>query len=174
MTNLSLSTKKIAFLGLMLSIIFILSIFERMLPPIPFLPANFKLGLSNIIIMYSLFFIGKKDTIILTILKSLFNMILSGPVAGFISLSGGAISILSIIIFYFLLRANTSYITLSITGAIFHNIGQLLAASFLLRSFILVYYLPILLVFSIVTGSMTGASLKTIMPIFNKLSLNNI
>jgi len=168
--NNSFNTKKVALLGLMLSAILILVTLERMLPPLPLVPPNFKLGLSNIIVMYSLFFIGKREAIMLVILKSLFNLIMRNPVAGIIGFSGGIMSIFSIMIFYGLFKSKFSYMTISIIGAIFHNIGQLVAASFLLRHWVIGHFIPVLLVFGVIMGALTGTLLKAVMPALDRIS----
>lgn len=51
---------RIALIGLMLSLALVLSLFESMLPALPFLPVGVKLGLSNIVTMYCLFFLGAR------------------------------------------------------------------------------------------------------------------
>ena len=62
---------------------------------------------------------------------------------------------------------------LSISGAVFHNIGQLVAVSLIYTNFYLLYYFPVLLVSGIVAGIATAALLKVIMPVFQRLRLNN-
>jgi thiamine biosynthesis lipoprotein len=66
-------------LSLMLSLIFVLSIFEGMLPPLPF---HMRFGLSNVVTMYALFFIGRRAAFTLAALKSAVVLLTRGPVAG--------------------------------------------------------------------------------------------
>ena len=55
---MALTTKKLAFLSIMIAIIMVLVVVEGMLPPLPMLPPQFgRIGHSNVIIMY-LFFYG--------------------------------------------------------------------------------------------------------------------
>lgn len=160
-------TKKIAFLGLMLALILILVTIEGMLPPLPMLPPQFgRVGLSNVIVMYVLFFWGKKEAVTMVILKALFNTLMRGFLAGLLSLSGGLLSIIFIIIFYQIFKEKTSYISFSISGAIGHNMGQLAVACLILQSHLLfISYFPILLISGAVFGTVTGLFLKVLIPI---------
>lgn len=164
------TTRKIAFLGLMLSLIFVILIFERTLPPLPFFPPNFKLGISNVVVMFIVFSIGPKEAFTIGVLKSLFNALQRGIVAGLISFGGGMLSILALVLLAYILRNKISFVTLSIIGAICHNLGQLVMASFLLSSpHLLIGYLPILIIAGIVLGAFTGMATQTIMPIFERI-----
>lgn len=165
-----LRSKKIALMGLMLAMVIVLLWIERMLPPLPILPPNFKLGLSNIIVMYILFFIGRKEAITLVVLKAFFNMMIRGPIGGLLSLSGGIASILIIILMMWIFKEKVSYTVLSIAGAIFHNIGQLIVISLLFQNFLLLtLYLPMLLVVGTISGTLTGIVLKVLLPAFERL-----
>lgn len=162
-------TRQIAFLGLMLSMVMVLVILERMLPPLPFLPPNFGIGLSNIIIMYLLFFAGMRKALMMAVLKASFSLLIRGPISGVLSLSGGVASVVVVGIFAKII-GKTSYTTLSILGAVAHNAAQVVVASFLLDSqLLLIYYSPVLLVVGLITGSLTGVTMKVIMPIFSRL-----
>lgn len=154
----------------MLSMIMVLVIVERMLPPLPFMPPNFGIGLSNIIVMYLLFFMGLRKAAMMAALKASFNLIIRGPVSGILSLVGGLSSVCVVWLARRLLGDRASYIALGILGAIAHNAAQVAVASFILQSRLLViYYSPVLLIVGLVTGSLTGMSMKVIMPIFDRL-----
>jgi heptaprenyl diphosphate synthase len=166
------TTKKIAFLGLMLVLIIILAIVESALPPFfPLLPPQFsRIGLSNAIVMYIVFFVGKKETFMMAVLKSLFIFSIRGPMAGMLSFSGALLSITIIILLWTLFGSKISYIALSMAGAVGHNIGQLLVASLIMQNInLFIFYLPVLLISGIIFGAITGVFLKMIMPIFSKL-----
>ena len=48
-------TRKITTMAMLFALAMVLSYMEGMLPPMPYLPPGFKLGLSNIITLYTLF-----------------------------------------------------------------------------------------------------------------------
>jgi len=161
-------TKKNALIGLMLAIIIILSAVEHIfLPPLPFLPPNMKPGISNIIIMYCVFFIGKTQALTLNIAKSFFAFLMRGPVAASLSFSGGILSVCAIILLVKIFKERGSYIFISVAGATAHNIGQFAAVSVILYSPYIIYYLPVLLISGVILGTVTGILLKIIMPAFN-------
>lgn len=167
--NIGANTKKIALMGVMLAFILALSYLEHLLPPLPVLPPNFRFGLSNIVTMYCFFFIGKSSALTLNILKSLFVALMRGPFAGVLSFSGGMLSIIVLIILTAVFRDKISYIMLSVCAAIAHNLGQIAAASFVVKTNILWVYFPVLLATGIVMGIITGTLLKIIMPLLHKL-----
>lgn len=163
------NSRKIAFMGLLLALVVVLGLAENMLPPIPLVPPNVKLGLANVAGMYCIFFVGKKEALLLTVLKSVFVFATRGLVASVLSLAGGIVSVTVIIVSIRLSRHSLSYITYSILGAVFHNIGQIAAFSIIMKNWYMLYYLPALLIFGVMMGAVTGSLLKYIMPYFNHL-----
>lgn len=166
MKNFS-KAKYLSYMAMLLTLIVVLSIFESMLPPFPFLPPGVKIGLANIVTMYTLFYLGKKEAFFLNIAKGLFVLITRGFTAGVLSLCGGMLSIFIIILLSLIFKEKISYLVLSIMGAIFHNLGQLIAVSILLNNKYTLYYLPILLISGIIMGSVTGILLKTLLPVLS-------
>lgn len=154
----------------MLAIIIVLSALEHMLPPIPFLPPNVKLGLSNIVTMYCVFFIGKSQAVMLAVLKSVFVFLMRGFMASVLSLAGGMLSIAVIILLVFIFKERVSYAAVSIAGAITHNMGQIAAYSLILKTnMLLFYYAPVLLVSGIIMGVVTGTMLRILLPYMRKI-----
>lgn len=145
-----------------------LSWLEHSLPPLPFLPPHFRLGVSNVVTMYCFFYVGKKSAASLNALKALFVVFTRGAFAGALSFCGGMAAILALVLLSFLLKSRLSYLLAGVAGALAHNLGQLAAASVAVRANILPAYLPALLVAGVVTGSFTGALLKTTLGIINK------
>jgi heptaprenyl diphosphate synthase len=165
-----MNTKKIALTGLMLAIIAILSAMEHiLLPPLPFLPPNMKLGLANIIIMYCVFFVSKTQAVTLSIAKSLFVLLMRGPVAAALSLCGGMLSVCAIILLIKIFKERISYTAVSVAGAVAHNIGQFAAVSVIIYTPYIIYYLPVLLISGVILGNITGLLLRIIMPAFNNI-----
>ena len=154
----------------MLALIVVLLTVERLLPPLPFFPPNFKLGLSNIVVMFAIFFIGTKEAFTLGTLKGFFNFLLRGPIGGATSLAGGLLSIAIIVIIKKISRGKASLVSLSIFGAIFHNLGQFLVITATLGSLdLFMWYLPILLVAGVVFGILIGIATGAIVPMFKRI-----
>jgi heptaprenyl diphosphate synthase len=153
-------------LSLLLSLIFVLSMFEGMFPPLPF---HMRFGLSNVVTMYALFFIGRRAAFTLAALKSLAVLLTRGAVAGLLSLSGGLLSLCVIALFAALWK-NASYFFLSVAGAVTHNMAQLAVASWLASTGLLFFLLPVMVVAGVVAGSLTAVLLRAVTPLFGNVS----
>ena len=154
--------------GILFAVALTLSFFESMIPTAGFLPPGVKLGLSNIVTMYAVFTVGASTAVSIVVLKSCFVFITRGIIASALSLSGGLLSILVMILLSKIFNKNKNYLIISIFGAICHNIGQITAASIIISSK-LIYTLPVLVISGVVMGIITGIILKTVMPYINKL-----
>ena len=146
-------TIKIALMGLLFALAMALSYVEGLLPVLPALPPGVKLGLSNIVTMYCLFCLGGKEALTLAVLKSLFVLLTRGGVAMAMSFK----------------RFAPSAFLISVAGAVFHNLGQLGMASFILRSQFALAYLPIMVFSGICMGALTGTLLRVLTPYMNTL-----
>ena len=133
-----------------------------MFPPLPY---HMRFGLSNVVTMYALFFIGARAAFTLAGLKSLSVLLMRGFIAGLLSLSGGGLALLVIALWAAVWR-NASYFLLSVAGAITHNMAQLAAASWLTSSSLLLSLFPVMILTGILAGSLTAALLRVVMPLF--------
>ena len=163
-------THSIALSGLLFALAMALSFIEGTLV-IPGLLPGMKLGLANIVVMYALFFMGPKQALVLDVLKAFFVFLVSGWTAGFLSLCGGLLSLLVMWLLYKLPRRPT-YFILSVCGALGHNIGQLIAASFLLSSALALTYAPIMIVCGLGMGLVTSSSLAALLPALGKMGFS--
>jgi heptaprenyl diphosphate synthase len=156
--------------GLLFALAIVLSVIENSLPPIPVPVPGVKLGLSNIAVMYALFFLGKSRAFMIAILKAAFVFMIKGGIAGLLSLSGGLASLAVMLLLMFLFQDKISYLILSVSGAVFHNAGQFTAVSFVFTNIFLWPYLPVLMLAGIIAGIFTSVLLKSIMPALNRLN----
>ena len=60
------------------------------------------------------------------------------------------------ILLYKYFKKYLSIPTISVCGAVFHNVGQLLVAAFIINDLRIYVYLPVLLIAAIVTGYFIG------------------
>ena len=163
-------TQMLVLTSLMFAAALVLAIVENMLPPLPIAVPGVKFGLSNIAVMYALFFLGKKQAYTIGILKSAFVFVTRGGIAGLLSLSGGILSITAMILLMVIFRGKVSYLIISIFGAIFHNIGQFIVITIIYAGMNMWAYLPVLLVSGLAAGIVTSTLLKFIMPAFQRLA----
>lgn len=148
----------------------VLAIVENMLPPLPIAVPGVKFGLSNIAVMYALFFLGKKEAYTIGILKSIFVFITRGGIAGLLSLSGGILSITVMILLIAIFKEKVSYLMISIFGAVFHNVGQFIVITVIYTGINMLAYLPVLLISGLAAGIVTSTLLRFIMPAFQRLA----
>ena len=162
-------TQKLVLTSLFFAVAIILSVVENSLPPLPIAIPGVKFGLSNIAVMYVLFFIGGKQAYAVAVLKAIFVFSTRGWIASVLSLSGGILSVTVMILLMYLFKDKVSYLILSIFGAISHNIGQLIAVSVVYTNLYLLYFFPLLLLTGVMAGIVTSVLLKFIQPTFKRV-----
>lgn len=158
--------RRYVYLAIILSLAIVLGIIESFIPQ--FIP-GFRLGLANIATLIVLYLYGKKDALILSMLRVLLVSILIGrflSITFYMSLGG---AIFAYIIMIIMKQLNFNIITVSISGAIFHVFGQIIAGSIVLSNALMFTYMPILLVLSLVTGALNGFISSRVINIVKKV-----
>lgn len=164
-------TRKIALTGIMCALALALSYLETLIPAYPGFPPGAKPGLSNIVTMFMAGSAGTPHAFFITIIKGLFAGVTRGFTAMLMSLSGGILSTAAACLLFRFAKNKLGYIGISIVCAVCHNIGQLAAACIISGTASLVVgYGPLLLIFAVVTGLLTGAILKAVMPTLAKIA----
>ena len=163
------NTRKIVLTGLLFALAIVLSIIENALPTLAIPVPGVKLGLSNIAVMYALFFVNAGQAFSIAVLKSGFVLITRGATAAFLSLFGGILSIIIMLIIMVVFKEKVSYLIISIAGSVFHNIGQFIAISIIYTSMGLWAYLPLLIIAGVIAGIVTSVLLKIIMPALKRI-----
>ncbi|MDD2365742.1 MAG: Gx transporter family protein [Desulfuromonadaceae bacterium] len=159
-----LNTHRLVFLSLLIALGTSLHLVEMLLPlPLP-LP-GVKLGLANIVTLLALYLYGFRDGVTVALLRVFLGSLLGGTFLSPAFLLGICGAVVSTAAMALLLRHTKCFSTIGISmvGAVSHNIGQILAASLLLQSRAVLYYLPVLLLTGIPTGVFTGYILKSLM-----------
>ena len=146
-----MKTKKIALFGMLVALAFIFSYIEHLIP-LP-LPTGVKLGAANIVILIALYFIGVKAAIAISFIRILLSGFAFGISTIPYSLAGG---MLSLLIMTWMKKSGKFGISgVSVTGSVFHNIGQTIVAMALLGTN-MIYYFPLLFLSGIVSGILIG------------------
>lgn len=141
-------------LAMTVSFALILSFLESRIPAFVAIP-GIKVGLANIAVIFSLYQFGPREAIAVSLLRVVIVSMLFGSVASLIySVSGAALSLCVMILLKKLTPLTT--VTVSVSGAVMHNVGQIIAASLMLETNVVVYYLPFLLIFGTVAGVVIG------------------
>lgn len=147
----------------------VLAIVESILPPVPIPVPGVKFGLSNIAVMFALFFLGKKQAYTIGILKAFFVFTTRGAIAGLLSLAGGMLSITVMILLMIIFKDKITYLILSIFGAVSHNVGQFFVITIIYTGMKIWAYSPVLLISGLAAGIVTSTLLKFVMPAFKRL-----
>ncbi len=147
-------TKKMVLLSILVAIALVIYLIEAQ---IPVLFPGIKLGLANSISLVALILLGWKEALLIMVLRTILGSIFGGSLSAFMfSIAGGILSNIVMILLYKYLKNSLSLPTISVSGAVFHNIGQLLVAAFIIKDLRIYVYLPVLLVSAIVTGYFIG------------------
>ncbi len=144
-----------------------ISVFEGWLPP-AFIPLpGVKLGLSNIVTLFTLYTLGALPAVIVLICRCFLASLFGGGVTAFaFSICGG---LLALSVMKALMNCGAlSIVGVSIAGAAAHGIGQIAVAMLMLSSFSAVFYLPLLLFSAIFTGTITALISSVIIPRLKK------
>ena len=157
-------TKKLAIRSLFVSIALVLHIAESMIP-LPVLTPGAKIGLANIITMIVVVLMGYKEALGILVARIMIGSIFGGGVSGFLySFSGGMLSLVMMTLLIVLAKDRISMIGISVTGAFFHSLGQVIVAALMLQNIRILSYLPVLLLTSIGAGIFVGYVSKALIP----------
>ena len=154
--------QQIALSGLLTSLMLVFGFIERQFPlPVPV--PGIKLGLANSVLLYALYMLGIRQTIVLMLLKSLMSWLIYMNLSAMLySFAGGVLSVAAMILVSRM--KGVSPIGVSALGAVFFNIGQILMAAWVLGTpQLIVTYLPVLMVSGVLTGILTGVIAKLVM-----------
>lgn len=161
--------KKFSRLSMFLSLSIVLSLIEGMIPLLNgIMIPGLKLGLANIIIVFVLYTYGIKEALYVSILRVfLVGLLRTGlfSVTFFFSLGG---AILSLFCMFITKKLPFSILGVSVIGSLGHSIGQIGMAIFFLNTMNLLYYLPLILLFSIPTGIFVGILSNKLIDFYEK------
>lgn len=150
------NNRKLIYLSLLSAMGIVLGLFESMIP-LPVAIPGARLGLSNMVVLVTIVSIGYKEGFIVSIFKTVLLALVTGAVSSFFfSFAGAVLSSIAMIISHKFLRKYLSLIGISEIGSFFHNLGQVLVASFIMKTTAIFAYLPILVILGIFTGFFVG------------------
>ena len=161
--------KKLTTLALTISFAIVLSYIESKIPPFVAIP-GIKVGLANIAVIFTLYKFGVKEAITVSFIRVLLVSMMFGTGVSLIySVSGAILSLFVMII----LKKITPLkeVAVSVCGGVMHNVGQIAAASFMLSTNVVVYYLPFLILSGTIAGIAVGIVSATLV---KKINLNKI
>lgn len=149
-----MKTKKIAYLGLLIALAFVFSYIEFLIPVNIGVPGA-KLGLANLVIIVAMYTLNERDAFILSMIRIVLVGFTFANLASMLySLAGGILSYVAMVIAK--KTQKLSITGVSVLGGVFHNVGQIIMAIWVVKTASLVYYLPVLMISGIVAGVAIG------------------
>ena len=149
--------KKLVTMSLFVTTALMLSYIESLFPFFFGVP-GMKLGLANLAVVITLYFYGWRDALTVNILRIVLSGLLFGNLFSILFSLGGAL--ISFLCMVFAKKLRLSLYGVSMAGGVFHNVGQLLIAVFLVKTVAIGYYAPFLLAAGLVTGFLIGVLAK--------------
>jgi len=150
-----MKTKKLTQLSLLTAIALTIFMVEAQIPALVPIP-GIKMGLANIITVFTVFVMGPKEGISVLFVRIFLGAVFAGNFSTiFYSAAGGALAIGVTILLKKILTEKQLWIA-GCCGAIAHSIGQMGMAILLSGTPGLVIYLPVMIAASILSGSFTG------------------
>ena len=148
-------TRRITLLALLTAIALTIFMIEAQLPVL--VPIQgVKLGLANIITVYAVFVLGPGDALLILCARVFLGAVFSGQMMTLLySMGGGLLAWLVMVLLHKPLTRKQLWLC-SPVAAVFHNMGQLLVAAGVMRTWAVMAYLPYLLLSGILTGLFTG------------------
>ncbi len=166
------NTKRIITCALLTAVSLALFCVELLIPSFPFCPGA-KIGLANVITLFMLTnktIFRKRDCILVLISRCMLSALLTGRMVSVLfGLSGGIVA-LAVMTFIRFIFDEKHVLLMSISGAVFHNLGQVVVAISIYGTFSIFYYIPSLFLIGILCGSITGLCVVFI----NKANLHKL
>lgn len=149
------NTKKLTTLSLMVTFALVLSYVESRIPTFVAIP-GVKVGLANIAVIFTLYKLGLKEAITISLVRVvLVSFLFGNPISLIYSVSGAMLSLAVMVMLKLLTPLKE--VAVSVTGGVMHNVGQITVASIMLDTNVVTYYLP----FLILSGTLAGIAVGT-------------
>lgn len=151
-----MTTRQLSLCAVLTALALGLSYVENFFPlslviPLP----GVKLGLANIVTVFALYTLGPGQALCILIARCFLGSLFAGNLNALIFSLMGGLSAMLVMIALSRLRKLSVY-GVSVGGAAAHNGGQVAAAVLTLGNTAPLYYLPVLLGVSLLTGALTG------------------
>lgn len=147
-------TKKLTMTALLAALALIFSYIEVLIPFSPAIP-GIKLGIANLVVIVALYHMGLKYAITINVVRIFIAGLLFSGVFGIIYSLAGAI--LSMTVMVLLKKTGLFSVTgVSMAGGVAHNLGQILAAAFLVSNLSIFIYFPVLIFSGLISGALIG------------------
>ena len=132
----------------------VLSFVESQIPAFVAIP-GVKIGLANIAVIFALYKLGWKEAVAVSIVRVFLVSLLFGSFLSLLYSLAGAVLSLTVMLILKGVKV-IGKIGVSVSGGVCHNIGQIIVASIVMETNIIIYYLPFLLLSGTIAGVAIG------------------
>lgn len=157
-----IKNKHIAIIGALLALALVFGYIEMILPS--FLPnPAFKIGFSQIPILLTFYLLDLKSAASVSFGKVLLMSLLFGYFLTYLFLVNMTGALFSVIFIWFSKKLNYSLPMTSLMSSLGHNIGQFLIIGYTLGWNVALFFLPLIIIFSIIFGLTIGLITKILL-----------
>lgn len=154
----------VALIGIFLALVLMIGLLERMIP-LDFAIPGVRLGLSNVVILLSLYCFRFRIVACIVLLKCVLLAALAGGASAFLySICGSLLSFLAMWLLIKSLGERIGPVGVSVVGAVCHIAGQLLVASMILEDAGIFIFMPVLAIAACISGVLVGLLVKYTLP----------
>ena len=151
-----MNVKRLTTLSVSVALAMILSFLETLIPPLVAVP-GVKIGLANIVTVFILYVFGWREAVSVSLIRVCLSALLFGSAVSLLySASGALLSIVGMILLKKL--PISSELSVSVTGGVLHNAGQIICASIIMENSAIALYLPPLVISGTIAGVAVGAA----------------
>ena len=167
---MKLHVRRLCLAAILTACALILFVVEAQFPSLTTIP-GVKLGLSNIVTVFSLYTLGPALSLAILLARILLGALLTGQISAILySLAGGLPAFALCALLQRCIPLKQLWVV-SIFGAVMHNLGQLLAAVLITATPSLFYTFPFLCLAALFSGLLTGLCAQLLLLRLRKLSL---
>lgn len=155
-------SRRLVFTALLCAIALTIFVLEAQIP-LPLPVPGLKLGLANVVTVFALAALGRREALAVVVIRVFLGNAFSGQgMALLYALAGGLFSWLVMALILSVLRKKQLWVA-GVLGGISHNLAQMAVALAVTRTPALLWYLPVLLLCGCLTGALTGLSAQLLL-----------
>lgn len=164
---MSKNIKRVAYIGLLAAFAVVISYIESLLPINIGIP-GVKPGLANFVIVIALYEFNVKDAFMINLIRILIVGMMFGNLFSILfSISGAVVSLIVMALVKKI--KGMSLFGVSVAGGVAHNVGQLIVAAFVVSTYTIGYYIPVLIIAGIITGILVGIPASIVRGVLHKI-----
>ena len=163
-----MNVRKLTTMAMLTAISMIVFLIEAQIP-LPFAVPGVKLGIANVITLYAIWTLGRREALAILLIRVFLGNIIAGNVMAMAySLAGGLLCWVIMSLLKPVMGRSQIWL-MSILGALGHNAGQLGMAILISGTTTMIWYAPVLIVAAVGTGAFTGYLTQILLGHMDKL-----